>query len=335
MTRVAPFQLLPALHDEEVAELRASIREHGIRVPILLDTAGNVIDGHHRQAIAAELDIDPPVQVLAPDVSDDEKRQLALTLNLARRHLTRQQRRDLVTASLTADPGLSDRSHAHRTGTDHKTVASQRRHLETTGEIPHSRSRRSRDGRQRPATPREPQTAPGQHGEAGHPTATGTRLTSALEALTRSLRTVADLAQDCEPSATASGALELLRSGQRQLADLLDLLDPPDENDPALTEAAKAIGERTEVTERTALMIARRVRDRHQPRDLVVYIRCIDPDDLLTRYAPPRSKPRAADECAHRRAGGRRVVGRGRNASRVCDRCEAEDPAIPEQEGRV
>jgi len=146
-----PFQFLPPLSDEEYRSLEDSVRQHGVQVPILVDENGAVLDGHHRREIAERLGLDCPRRVAA-DLTDPQKRTLALTLNLARRHLTREQKRSLVAASVKADPELSDRQHAERTGVDHHTVAAVRTFLESTGEIPQSTTRVSADGRQRPAT---------------------------------------------------------------------------------------------------------------------------------------------------------------------------------------
>lgn len=82
----APYQLLAPLRDEEYAALKADIAAHGVQVPVELDEAGVVIDGHHRVEIAAELAIDYPRHVV-PGLSDADKRERALKLNLLRRHL--------------------------------------------------------------------------------------------------------------------------------------------------------------------------------------------------------------------------------------------------------
>ena len=131
------YQFLPRLSDEEYADLEASIAEHGVQVPILVDENKSIIDGHHRAEIAERLGIECPRR-FALDKSDEEKRTLALSLNLHRRHLNREQRRDLVERSLKADPHLSDRQHAERTGVDHKTVGARRADLQASGEIPHT-----------------------------------------------------------------------------------------------------------------------------------------------------------------------------------------------------
>ena len=145
------FQFLPGLSDEEYRSLEDSIREHGIQVPILVDESKSIIDGHHRKEIADRLGIECPRR-FALDLTETQKRTLALSLNLDRRHLSREQRRELVAASLTADPQLSNRQHAKRTGVDDHTVAAVRAPLESGAEIPHLDKRDNPQGRPQPAS---------------------------------------------------------------------------------------------------------------------------------------------------------------------------------------
>lgn len=127
--QAAPYQLLPALSEAEYAALRESIAEHGVRVPIEVDEDGNILDGHHRAAIAADLGIDCPRVVVSNLDTEQDKRTVALMLNLSRRHLTREQKREVVRASIAADPDLSDREHARRCGVSPTTVGTVRREV--------------------------------------------------------------------------------------------------------------------------------------------------------------------------------------------------------------
>lgn len=90
------YQLFPTLDPATESALRASIERWGVLVPVAVDQHGNIIDGHHRQAIAAELDLDCPTQAFEI-ADDDHARELATTLNMTRRHLSIDQRRELVT----------------------------------------------------------------------------------------------------------------------------------------------------------------------------------------------------------------------------------------------
>jgi hypothetical protein len=82
----SPFQLLPPLTDEERAALKADIAARGVMVAIELDENGNILDGHHRKAIAEELGIEFP-SVVRTGMDEAAKREHVLKINLLRRQL--------------------------------------------------------------------------------------------------------------------------------------------------------------------------------------------------------------------------------------------------------
>jgi ParB-like chromosome segregation protein Spo0J len=143
-----PYQLLPPLSAEEFTGLRADIEANGIRVPVDVDEDGQVLDGHHRQRIAAELGIPCPTRVLA-GLTEDEKRAHAVAVNTHRRALTVSQRRDLVHAELERDPSRSDRAIGRLCGVDGKTVAAIRVRNsapeEAVGQMDYAEARRATD----------------------------------------------------------------------------------------------------------------------------------------------------------------------------------------------
>lgn len=151
MTTAVKFQALPPLSPDEYAALEKSILDHGVLVPIIIDENNVVIDGHHRQKITDEHDLPCPREVKTGK-TDVEKRTLALSLNIDRRHLTRVQKHALVAESLKVDPQLSDREHGRRTGVDKNTAAKVRDELEGRGEIHHVSERTDSVGRQQPAS---------------------------------------------------------------------------------------------------------------------------------------------------------------------------------------
>lgn len=144
------YQLLPGLTPEEYGALRDDIVAHGIRVPVDVDENGQVLDGHHRSLIAAELGIDCPRRTVA-GLSEAEKVAHALAVNVHRRSLTQQQKRELLAVSIKAEPEASDREHARRVGTSKNTAATVRDELESTGQIDQLPTRVGADGRSRPA----------------------------------------------------------------------------------------------------------------------------------------------------------------------------------------
>lgn len=104
MTSPTPYQLLPRLTDDEYQSLKADIAENGIRVPIDVDEDGLILDGHHRAWITADLGVDCPRRTLT-GLTDEGKRAHAVAVNVHRRSLSREQRRELV-ARLRSD-GMS------------------------------------------------------------------------------------------------------------------------------------------------------------------------------------------------------------------------------------
>jgi hypothetical protein len=116
-----PYALmLPPLTDEEYAALKADITEHGILYPLILDEDGLILDGVHRAKIATELGIEPPVSTHT-GLDDERKLHLAVGLNMRRRHLDSDRRRDLV-HKLNKEQGLSVRKIASITGWSKSTV---------------------------------------------------------------------------------------------------------------------------------------------------------------------------------------------------------------------
>src|SRR5262245_41514489 len=91
---------MPDLTPEEYAALKEDIRRNGVLVPIEKDEHGNILDGHHRERIWRELEAEGvrhayPKVLIQPGLSEEAKRDLVLGVNLARRHLTREQRQEL------------------------------------------------------------------------------------------------------------------------------------------------------------------------------------------------------------------------------------------------
>ncbi len=137
------FQPMPALTADEYAALKADVAARGVLVPILVDQHGRLIDGHHRRQVAQELGIDCPTEV-RPVASDEEALDLAVTINATRRHLTREQRRDLIRAEIDRRPEDSDRAIARRVGCSPSTVGAVRAekvsNLDTPADSPMTRA---------------------------------------------------------------------------------------------------------------------------------------------------------------------------------------------------
>lgn len=95
------YQVMPPMSPEQFAELKADIALHGILVPIEFDKSGEIIDGHHRFKAFMELineGVDIPMfdRIVRDFATEDDKIAYVLALNVKRRHLTAEQRQELV-----------------------------------------------------------------------------------------------------------------------------------------------------------------------------------------------------------------------------------------------
>jgi ParB-like chromosome segregation protein Spo0J len=131
-TSAEPYQVMPALTDDEFAALKASLREHGCLVAIEYDELGNVLDGHHRLRALRELGVASHPRVIRAGLgSHADKVAHAVALNLHRRHLSQAQRAEAVLRLREA--GWSVRRISSTTGIPRSTVA---RDLQGTGSGP-------------------------------------------------------------------------------------------------------------------------------------------------------------------------------------------------------
>ena len=88
--------LFPEITGDEYEKLKADIKAHGQREPIILDEAGEVLlDGRTRLRILKELGITPRIDRFAATPADSEA-DLIYSRNIMRRHLTADQRAALA-----------------------------------------------------------------------------------------------------------------------------------------------------------------------------------------------------------------------------------------------
>lgn len=132
-----PYQLMPPLSPHEFEALKDDIALHGVRVAIVVDENGVVIDGHHRvkAALAIGMRLDALPFEVRSGLSEQEKRQLSRAMNMQRRHLTTKQKRALIAAELSEDSSQSNNSIAKRLGVSDVTVGALRRKLGLVAEV--------------------------------------------------------------------------------------------------------------------------------------------------------------------------------------------------------
>jgi DNA modification methylase len=146
-----PVLTLPQLPYEQFMALRDNIAINGVLVPILVDENKRIIDGNYRKGIADELGYDCP-EIVQEGLTEDEKRTLARALNLARRQLTAEEKRQVIADQLQETPDRSNRWIGKQLGVGHPTVATVRAEMVATGTIFQFDRTLGSDGKYRPTT---------------------------------------------------------------------------------------------------------------------------------------------------------------------------------------
>jgi ParB-like chromosome segregation protein Spo0J len=166
--------LFPLMSESELRELGEDIKARGLLSPICLD-GGKLLDGRNRldamELVGIEFELrrernkfclNLPKSGIANGALelagsfDGDQYDYVLSANLHRRHLTSEQKRELIAKVLKAKPEVSNATIAKQTKTTDKTVAKVRRKLESTSEIPRLEKTTGADGRQRKARPKKP-----------------------------------------------------------------------------------------------------------------------------------------------------------------------------------
>ena len=101
------WQVLPELTAEEYAALKADIAERGVQVPVEYDEQGAILDGHHRVRACQELGISDWPRVVRKGLTEEQKLQHVISLNLARRHLNESQRAMIAARLATLPKGTN------------------------------------------------------------------------------------------------------------------------------------------------------------------------------------------------------------------------------------
>ena len=142
------YQVMPDMAQEEYDALKEDIAERGVMIPIEFDEDGNVLDGHHRLKICGELDITDYPKVIRSGMNEAEKRTHARKLNMARRQLSREQRRELIRGQIKETPEMSDRQIAKILGVSNSTVSLARWELVNSGQVCESHTSTGADGKE-------------------------------------------------------------------------------------------------------------------------------------------------------------------------------------------
>jgi ParB-like chromosome segregation protein Spo0J len=160
--------IFPLMEGEDFNNLVADIKANGLHEPIVL-FRGMILDGRNRYRALQRLGITTEdrwkdfylsklddVCVGVGGETDFPKRArnkdalaYVISKNIHRRHLTAEQRREVIAKLIKAQPQKSNRQIAKAARADDKTVGAVRRKLESTAEIPQLKKRTGADGKAR------------------------------------------------------------------------------------------------------------------------------------------------------------------------------------------
>ena len=138
---------LPEATPDEFDRIKKSIAQFGVMEPIIVDEHGVIIGGRLRRRACAELGLKTCPAFVVGNLTEQQKRQLAVALNVCRKFVRLSGKRATAKYLLESTPFLSDRSIAGMTGLDHTTVGRLRKKLEAGGAMQHLTTRQGKDGK--------------------------------------------------------------------------------------------------------------------------------------------------------------------------------------------
>jgi hypothetical protein len=164
-------ELFPPMNEAELAALAEDIKKNALRSQIALwqsdpKSPAQLLDGRSRLD-AIEIATGAPALVEAPSITAGkdflacnkvivldksvDPYPYVISANLARRHLSADDKRKVIGNLILAQPDKSDRQIAEMLRVSHHTVASVRAEMEGRGQIAHVSTRTDSKGRQQPA----------------------------------------------------------------------------------------------------------------------------------------------------------------------------------------
>lgn len=141
--------IFPLMEGAEFDALVADIKAHGLHEVIVLYEE-KILEGRNRYRACVAAGV--PVKLGRVQFhGDTDPVAYVISKNIHRRHLTAEQKRELIARLLKIIPEASDRQIAKQAKVSDKTVGAVRREKEARAEIPHVEKRTDTKGRKQPA----------------------------------------------------------------------------------------------------------------------------------------------------------------------------------------
>ena len=145
--------IFPLMEGEEFDALVADIKANGLHERIILHE-GMILDGRNRYRALLAAGLDPAnANTLTIDGAKhvDDPVAFVISANIHRRHLTPEQKREIIAKLIKAQPEKSNRQIAATAKASHHTVEAVRTKMEGRGQIAHVSERTDTRGRKQPA----------------------------------------------------------------------------------------------------------------------------------------------------------------------------------------
>jgi ParB-like chromosome segregation protein Spo0J len=126
--------IFPLMEGEEFDQLVADIKANGLHQDILLHE-DMILDGRNRYHACLAAGVEPRFVRTSWMDNPAEAAAYVISANIHRRHLTAEQKREVIANLVKAQPEKSDRQIAKATGVSHPYVAKVRDELEQSGDV--------------------------------------------------------------------------------------------------------------------------------------------------------------------------------------------------------
>jgi len=154
--------MFPLIEGKDFDDLVADIKQNGLReeISFVLEKDGRevekggrevIVDGRNRYRACLKAGVTPMFRRVRFN-GDDGLRAFIISKNITRRHLTTEQKRELIEKLLKADPNKSDTAIGKQAKVSKNTVAKARKKMEGRGQLDHVEKRTDSKGRSQPAT---------------------------------------------------------------------------------------------------------------------------------------------------------------------------------------